>query len=297
MTVLRSAQLAIAAAALVAAACASAQRASLAERVERLEAQAAAQDNAQANIELLNRLNALQQETASLRGLVEQLQHDNARLRQALREQYLDTDSRLARLEGAAIATPPPAAEGAVTAADPAGTGAAVPTAGTPATPGAAGTAVAAGTAAAPTGVVAGVAHAPLPGTPAAPMTERELYDSAFQALREGEYAEASRRFQAYLEAFPNGQLAPNAWYWLGESYYVTQNYAVALQAFQSLLQAFPDSNKAADALLKAGYSQFELGRSAEGESTLREVIARFPGSDAARLAQSRLRTLALDLP
>ena len=128
-------------------------------------------------------------------------------------------------------------------------------------------------------------------------MTERELYDSAFQALREGEYAEASRRFQAYLEAFPNGQLAPNAWYWLGESYYVTQNYAVALQAFQSLLQAFPDSNKAADALLKAGYSQFELGRSAEGESTLREVIARFPGSDAARLAQSRLRTLALDLP
>ncbi|MBS3958630.1 MAG: tol-pal system protein YbgF [Xanthomonadaceae bacterium] len=292
MTVLRSAQLAIAAAALVAAACASAQRASLAERVERLEAQAAAQDNAQANIELLNRLNALQQETASLRGLVEQLQHDNARLRQALREQYLDTDSRLARLEGAAIAPPPPAAEGAVTAADPAGAGAAVPTAGTPATPVAAGTA-----AAAPTGVVAGVAHAPLPGPPAAPMTERELYDSAFQALREGEYAEASRRFQAYLEAFPNGQLAPNAWYWLGESYYVTQNYAVALQAFQSLLQAFPDSNKAADALLKAGYSQFELGRSAEGESTLREVIARFPGSDAARLAQSRLRTLALDLP
>ncbi|MCE2943099.1 MAG: tol-pal system protein YbgF, partial [Xanthomonadaceae bacterium] len=101
MTVLRSTQLAIAAAALVAAACASAQRASLAERVERLEAQAASQNNAQANIEQLNRFNALQQEVASLRGLVEQLQNENAQLKQASREQYVDLDSRVARLEGA----------------------------------------------------------------------------------------------------------------------------------------------------------------------------------------------------
>jgi len=265
MTFLRSVQLAIVAAALVAAATASAQRASLAERVERLEAQAATQNQTQANIELLNRLNALQQELASQRGLVEQLQNDNTRLRQTLREQYLDVDSRLARLEGAS-----PVADPAMPA--PAG----------PAAPG---------------GVVAGVANAPLPANPSGPASERELYDSAFQALRDGEYAEASRRFQTYLEAFPNGTLAPNAWYWLGESYYVIQNYAVALQAFQNLLQAFPDSSKASDALLKVGYSQFELGRSAEGESTLREVIVRFPGSDAARLAQSRLRTLALDLP
>ena len=124
---------------------------------------------------------------------------------------------------------------------------------------------------------------------------ERPMYDSAFQALRDGEYAEASRRFQAYLETYPAGTLAPNAWYWLGESYYVTQNYDVALTAFESLLQAFPDSAKAPDALLKLGYCQFELGRAPLGEATLRDVIARYPGSDAARLAQSRLRSLALD--
>jgi len=284
MTVLRSVWLAIAAAALVAAAPASAQRASLAERVERLETQAATQNQTQANIELLNRVNALQQELASQRGLVEQLQNDNARLRQTLREQYLDVDSRLARLEGAAAVPAPagPVADATMPA---------------PAGPVAPATMPAVAGPVAPGGVVAGVANAPLPGAPPDPASERELYDSAFQALREGEYAEASRRFQTYLEAFPNGTLAPNAWYWLGESYYVTQNYAVALQAFQNLLQAFPDSSKAPDALLKVGYSQFELGRSAEGESTLREVIARFPGSDAARLAQSRLRTLALNLP
>lgn len=278
MTVLRSIKLAIAAAALVAAACASAQRASLSERVERLEAQAASQNNAQANIELLNRLNALQQEATLLRGLVEQLQNENAQLRQATREQYIDIDSRLARLEAGTTPGLPPTAATAV-----------APQPAQPASPVA--------TPAAPAGVIAGVVNAPAAAAPASPASERELYDSAFQALRDGEYAEASRRFQTYLETFPSGSLAPNAWYWLGESYYVTQNYAVALQAFQSLLQGFPDSNKASDALLKIGYSQFELGRPAEGEASLREVIARFPGSDAARLAQSRLRSLALGRP
>jgi tol-pal system protein YbgF len=285
---LRAIKLAIATAALVAAVCASAQRASLSERVERLESQAASQNNAQANIETLNRLNALQQEVASLRGLVEQLQNENAQLKQANREQYIDLDSRLGRLEGgSATTTGAPTAVGATGAAAPAPTG-------TPAAPVDAAPGTAAPTA--PRGVVADVATgAPADGAAADPAGERPMYDSAFQALRDGEYAEASRRFQAYLEAYPAGTLAPNAWYWLGESYYVTQNYDVALTAFDSLLQAFPDSAKAPDALLKLGYCQFELGRAPQGEATLRDVIARFPGSDAARLAQSRLRSLALD--
>lgn len=282
---MRALKLAVVVAALVAATSVSAQRASLAERVERLEAQAASQNNAQANIETLNRLNALQQEVASLRGLVEQLQNENAQLKQAAREQYIDLDSRLGRLEGGS-------APAAGTAATPAGADGGAPTpAETPAAPVDAAPGIAAP--AAPRGVVADVATgAPAPADPAG---ERPMYDSAFQALRDGEYAEASRRFQAYLEAYPAGTLAPNAWYWLGESYYVTQNYDVALTAFESLLQAFPDSAKAPDALLKLGYCQFELGRAPQGEATLRDVIARYPGSDAARLAQSRLRSLALD--
>lgn len=277
---MRAFKLAILAAALVAAASVSAQRASLAERVERLEAQAASQNNAQANIETLNRLNALQQEIASLRGLVEQLQNENAQLKQAARQQYTDLDSRLGRLEGGSA---PVAGAPAADAAPGDAQAPATPTDAAPAVP------------TAPRGVVADVATGSNAATPADPAGERPMYDSAFQALRDGEYAEASRRFQAYLETYPAGALAPNAWYWLGESYYVTQNYDVALQAFDSLLQAFPDSAKAPDALLKLGYCQFELGRPQQGEATLRDVIARFPGSDAARLAQSRLRSLALD--
>ncbi len=85
---------------------------------------------------------------------------------------------------------------------------------------------------------------------------------------------EVSRR---YLTAFPQGSLAPNAWYWLGESYYVTQNFPIALDSFDSLLRQFPDSAKAPDALLKIGYCQIEMADVGRGQQTLNRVIDQYP--------------------
>jgi tol-pal system protein YbgF len=200
---------------------------SLAERVAVLEQQSAAQGSAagQQNVELVNRLAQVQAEVQALRNQVETLQNENEQLKQRGREQYVDLDTRLQRVEGGAAP---------------------------------------AGPAAAP------VSDAP----PVRP--------------------ESARAFQAYLRDYPDGPLAPNAWYWLGESYYVTQNYPLALQAFDTVLQRFPDSSKAPDALLKKGYSLIELGQGGQGAATLNAVINEFPGTEAARLANTRLRTLSL---
>jgi TolA-binding protein len=46
--------------------------------------------------------------------------------------------------------------------------------------------------------------------------------------------------------------------------------------------------------MLKKGYSQIELGDAGRGASTLNGVINQFPGTEAARLANTRLRTLSL---
>jgi tol-pal system protein YbgF len=105
----------------------------------------------------------------------------------------------------------------------------------------------------------------------------------------------SARGFREFLRDYPNGALAPNAWYWLGESYYVTQNYPIALQSFDTLLRDFPGSAKAPDALLKRGFAQVELGDARAGAATLNRVVNEYPGSDAARLATSRLRTLRLE--
>jgi tol-pal system protein YbgF len=253
------------AAALLAVAPAWAQKQSLGERVSALEQKLAAssQGSSQANVDLLNRLTQLQAEVQALRNQVEQLQNENEQLKQRGREQYLDLDSRLQRFEGSGAPAAPAAA-----AAKPAASAV------VPAKP---------------------AATTPAPAAAGNPADEAAAYGAAFDHLKRGDYVESARGFQGFVETHPQAALAPNAWYWLGESYYVTQNYELALDAFVHVLEQFPDSNKAADALLKKGYCQLEMRQNDAGRRTLEEVVDRYPNSDVSRLAISRLRALNLE--
>ena len=259
------------AAALVAAAPASAQRMSLAERVTRLEQQAG---NNQVSVDLLRQVNLLKEEVVALRSQVEQLGHEQEQLKSSARAQYLDLDGRINRLDGGAgtsaldASTPAEVADPAPAAARPA----VEPTADAGAGP-----------------TIYGD-----PGKLDQLEGEREAYDIAFDALKNGEYAESARLFHAFLGRFPGGAYAPNALYWLGESYYVTQNYKLALEQFEALMQRYPTHDKAPGAMLKVGLSQQGLDRLDDAERTLAEVASRYPGTDAARVASDRLGAIQL---
>ncbi|HEX5754816.1 MAG TPA: tol-pal system protein YbgF [Arenimonas sp.] len=276
MSARRSLAVVTVAAALVAAAPAFGQRASLADRVTRLEQHQAEQMQGagQANIDLLNRVTQLQSEVAALRSQIEQLQYDNEQLKQRNREQYIDLDSRLARLEGGAA----PTADASSIEPD------------APAAP-------TAEPAPASEGIVAGVANAPAtPTTPSDPVAAEAAYSQALDTLvQRFEAADAARQFQAFVRDYADSPLVPNAWYWLGESYYVTQNYDLAAEAFETTLAQFPGSRKEADAMLKLAYCRIGLGQMAAAEAGLRELIARYPGTDAASKGESRLHTLLRD--
>ena len=279
-----------------------AQRLSLAERVERLEQQQAGGHGGNP-VDLVNQNQALQAEVQQLQGQVEELKHQLDEAKQRNKDQYIDLDSRLGRLEGHAPGGAPPAAPGpnARESAQPPdielGAGAS-PQAGTPGSahdvPERARQNVGElrederGDLNAPNNAAAGAPPADAAG-------EQPTYDAAFAALKDGRYAEAARRFQGFLDQYPNSGLAGNAYYWLGESYYVTQNYKIALQSFQTLLQRYPDSQKAPDALLKVGYSQYELKQWDQAEATLNQVVQTYPDTTVARLAQGRLRALKTD--
>jgi len=265
------------------------QRLSLAERIERLEQQAGSGQQPGA-VDLVNQIQALQSQVQSLQGQVEELNHALEEAKRRNREQYTDLDSRIGRLEGGtpgAAAAPAPRAPAPeqppdIDLASP-NQVAPVPT--RPAAPPAALTD--ADRAAAP--VDAPVVEAAAPADPAA---EGSAYNDAFAALKDSRFAESAKRFRSFIERYPNSELTGNAYYWLGESYYVTQNYAIALEAFQTLLQRYPNSQKAPDALLKVGYSQYELKQWEDAEATLNEVVQRYPDTTVARLAQGRLRAL-----
>ena len=243
------------AAMLVASPLAVAQRASLADRVAALEARNAGD---QGGTELVNQISQLRSEVQELRGQIEQLQQQLEQAKQGQRSQYLDLDGRLNRMEGGTATAP----------------GAVVPSA----TPAAASSPVA----------------TPAASNAMAGMDERGAYTHAFEALKGGDYAESARRFRDFIAAHPGGQYAPNALYWLGESYYVTQNYALAGEQFQSLLDRYPTHDKAPGALLKLGLAQYGLKDYAGADATLHQVVQRYPGTDVARTADDRLRAMQI---
>ena len=237
------------------------QRASLADRVAALERQAAAP---QGNVELLNQITVLRNEVQALRAQIEELQRALQLQQDTARSQYLDLDSRLARLEGGA----PVAAPG--------------------------------GTAVIEVPADSVSDDAPPPETivepaPAASPDEEAEYLAAFDELKRGDYVASASAFEAFLVRHPGGAYAPNALYWLGESYYVTQNYAEAERQFRAVVDRFPGHDKAAGALLKVGLSQYGQGATEAAAATLTEVIARYPGSDVARTAADSLRSMRLE--
>lgn len=134
------------------------------------------------------------------------------------------------------------------------------------------------------------------PASAAASADEKQAYQLAYNSLiKQGDAVAASRLFQDFLQAYPNGKLAPNAWYWLGESYYLTQSYALALKSFSILNQQYPGSSKAADADLKIAYSHIEMKDIDTGKKELEQIIVKYPNSPVADLARGRLRGLSLE--
>ncbi len=248
-------------------------RLSLAERVTKLEVQAGASNAQATQLELLQRLNDLQTEVQQLRATSEQQNFELEQLKKRARDQYLDLDSRLQSLSGQVPSTgqvPPSSMSDAPISEPVTDSGAFTPADNElpPSVP------------------------PPVAAVPAA--NERADYDVAFDALKRGQYAEASKKFDGFLKVYPQGEFADNATYWLGESYYVTQKYPIALKTFQGLLASFPQSKKAPDALLKVGYCYYQLGDTAKATTTLKSVMERYPDQPVAKLAEGRLRALQL---
>jgi len=132
----------------------------------------------------------------------------------------------------------------------------------------------------------------PAAGLPIPQGDDRANYQAAFDLLKDAKYPEAINAFKQYLTTFPNGPLADNAQYWLGEAHYVTKQYTDALRDFRTVIEKYPESRKIPDALLKIGYCNYELKNWAEARSALNQVVQRFGDTTAARLAGQRLAKL-----
>lgn len=243
-------------------------------------------------VDMLSRLDTLQQQLQKMQGDLEVQQHDLQALRQHQRDLYLDLDRRLRKLEArqsAAAGAPP--GQGGGQAAPPAA-----------AAQGTAGAASASGASAAeaqpPNGgaqPVAGSQAAAAATAPLSPQGQQQMqadYDQAFKLLRGAQYEKAITAFEQFLKTYPQGPLSDNAQYWLGEANYVIRRFPEALKDFQEVASRYPDSPKVPDAELKAGFTHYEMEQWDEARKALTEVAKKYPDTTAAKLAENRLKRM-----
>jgi tol-pal system protein YbgF len=120
----------------------------------------------------------------------------------------------------------------------------------------------------------------------------RAVYEQAFALLKDRRYDEAQIAFDRFIEQFPENSLVDNAYYWRGETGYVSGDFDSAIASFNEVVTRFPDSQKVSDAMLKIGFSQYEKKQFTAARKTLAKVVDNYTDTTAARLAQQRLEQM-----
>ena len=120
----------------------------------------------------------------------------------------------------------------------------------------------------------------------APPASNSAQYDQAMNLMSRAQYSEAQSAFRAYADANPNdGDLSPQALYWVGNISFIRQDYASAQRNFAEVIKKYPKSQRAPDAMLKLAQSFMSLGQKSEGCTTLGLITPkRYPAASQATL-------------
>ena len=136
-----------------------------------------------------------------------------------------------------------------------------------------------------PPDTAAGVAP-PGGGGPSA----EQMYQVSVQQLRRGSLGTARLGFRQLIQTYPNHERAPDALYFIGESF--ANQPDSASQYYSRVVRDHPRSPRAAAALYKLGLLSEQRQDPAEAAALYRRVVDQYPSSDAASLARDRLRAL-----
>ncbi len=124
-----------------------------------------------------------------------------------------------------------------------------------------------------------------------------EQYDFAFGLLRQAKYADAQAALEQFLESNAKHDLAGNAKYWLGETFYVRGDYQSSALIFAEAYREYPNSQKAPDNLLKLGMSLGNLGDKENACGTLSELLRIYPRAASSIKARAEREMQNMECP
>lgn len=119
-----------------------------------------------------------------------------------------------------------------------------------------------------------------------------EMYRTAIVHFGANRVAEARAGFQRVFDADPSSDLADNALFWIGETYYASGDFANAISHYRRVSQQYGDQNKAPDAVYKLALAYAKTGDLALARQTFQEVITRYPYSTSAASSKAELERI-----
>jgi tol-pal system protein YbgF len=229
------------------------------------------------------RLESTRRAATKATGSVEERRFRSRKREQELRDQQKSQESRLVILEKDlaflrrtfGVSRPPP---GAVAAARPPAPASPPPSPSPSASP------IPPVTAAVPT--------PPPVAPPPVIADDARAQTAALALLKGGKLKDARRKFQELLRRFPTSQLADDAQYWIGETYYLEKRYDKAILEYDKVVINYAKGDKVPGALLKQGFAFLALGDKASAKQLLNQLVGEHPDSDEAKTARSRLLNL-----
>jgi len=127
-----------------------------------------------------------------------------------------------------------------------------------------------------------------VPATAAADPAEA-IYAKGMQAFQAKDYDKAAGLWRDVAKNYPKHNLAPNAYFWMGEAYFQKGDMGQAVLNYNEVVEKFPKSNKAPSSMLKMGMAFQKLNKKDAARLMFQDLIKKFPDSAEARRAKSLL--------
>ncbi len=139
---------------------------------------------------------------------------------------------------------------------------------------------------------------APAPGDTAVPQggapasaSADQMYEASLAQLRRGSLATARLGLRELLRTHPSSERAPDALYFIGQSY-ASENPDSAAAYYGQVAEKYPQSPRAASAVYNLGLLAERRKDNARAREAFQRVVQSYPQSDEAALARDRLKAL-----
>jgi len=113
------------------------------------------------------------------------------------------------------------------------------------------------------------------------------------ELMRKGDNNGAIQKLREFLRKSPKSDLADDAQYLIGESYYANRDFNRAILEFNEVLLRYPKGDKVPAALLRQAFAFAELGDKVDARLVLQKLVSEHGGAPEAEKGRQKLAELS----